>query len=53
MAAGDITSVSKSAQTTIIKQGHTTNRKFGSDPNAQVKGGKAVTDLNPPSTGRR
>lgn len=49
----DIRKVSKSPQTTIMKQGHTTNRKFGSDPNAKVRGGSAVTDLNPPSTGRR
>lgn len=53
MAAGDITSVSKSPQTTIIKQGHTTNGKFGSSPDAKVKGGNAVRNLDPPSTGRR
>lgn len=53
MASGDITKVSKSPATDILKQGHTTNGKFGSDPNAQVKGGKAVRNLDPPSTGRR
>lgn len=49
----DITKVSKSPETTILKQGHTTNGKFGSDPMVKVKGNSAVRDLNPPSTGRR
>lgn len=48
----DITKVSKSPDTTIIKQGHTTNRKFGSNPSVASKNGP-VTDLNPPSTGRK
>ncbi len=53
MAGADIRKVSTSPDTTIIKQGHTTNGKFGSDPMAKVRGGNAVRDLNPPSTGRR
>lgn len=52
MPGKDITKTSKAAGANIIKQGHTTNGKFGSNPNAQVRGGNAVRDLNPPSTGR-
>lgn len=48
----DITKTSKSAGAPIVKQGHTSNGKFGSDPNARVKGGNNVRDLNPPATGR-
>ncbi len=53
MAGTNITQVSTAPGATIIKQGHTTNGKFGSDPNVKVKGSSAVRDLNPPSTGRR
>ena len=49
----DIRKVSKSPDTTIIKQGHTSNGKFGSDTMAKVKGNSAVRDLNAPSTGKR
>lgn len=30
----------------IMKQGHTTNGKFGSSPDMKVKGGDSVRDLN-------
>ncbi len=49
----DIRKVSKAPGTSIMKQGHTTNGKFGSNPDAKVRGGNAGRDLNPPSTGRR
>ena len=44
----DIRKSSKSPDTTIIKQGHTSNGSFGSDPNVKVKGGRAVRDLSNP-----
>lgn len=49
----DIRKTSKAPGVEITKQGHTTNGKFGSDPQSKVRGGNAVRDLNPPSTGRR
>lgn len=38
---------SKTGNATIVKQGHTTDRQFGSNPDAKGKGRKPVTDLNP------
>lgn len=49
MAGVDITKVSKKADTTIQKMGHTTNGAFGSDPSRRVKGGRPVRDLTIPS----
>lgn len=49
----DIRKTSTSSNTTIIKQGHTTNGKFGSDPNFKTNANGNVRDLNPPATGRR
>lgn len=49
MAGTDITSVSVKPGTTIVKQGHTTNGSFGSDPNVKVKGGRPVRDLTVPT----
>lgn len=49
MASPDIKNASKSPDTTIIKQGHTTNGSFGSDPNAKVKGGRATRDISIPT----
>lgn len=52
MAGQDITKVSRSADTNILRQGHTTNGDFGSNPNAKVKGGRAVRDLTIPTAKR-
>ena len=43
----DIRKSSKSPDTTIMKQGHTSNGSFGSEPNVKVKG-RAVRDLSNP-----
>ncbi len=48
----DIRKASKSPDTTIIRQGHTTNRSFGSDPNAKVKGSRPTTDVTIPMAKR-
>lgn len=49
MAGTDITKVSKSADTNIIKMGHTTNGAFGSNPSAKVKGSRPTRDLAAPT----
>ena len=49
MAGTDITRVSTKPGTTIVKQGHTSNGSFGSDPNVKVKGSRSVRDLNIPN----
>lgn len=51
-SSADIRKTSTAPGTTIMKQGHTTNGKFGSNPSVPNKNGP-VRDLNPPSTGRR
>lgn len=49
MAGKDIRKVSKSADTNIMKQGHTTNGDFGSNPNAKVLGGRTTRDITIPT----
>lgn len=49
MAGTDITKVSTKPGTTVVKQGHTTNGAFGSDPNVKVKGSRPVRDLTIPT----
>lgn len=44
----DIRKQSKSPDTTVVKQGHTTNGSFGSDPMKKVKGGRPTRDLSNP-----
>lgn len=46
----DIRKTSKAPDTTILKQGHTTNGSFGSDPSAKVKGGRTTRDINAPTS---
>lgn len=36
----------KTGSATVIKQGHTSDNKHGSNPNAKVKGGSSVRDLS-------
>jgi len=48
MAGADIRKSSKSPDTNIIRQGHTTNGSFGSDPNAKVKGSRPTRDITNP-----
>lgn len=50
MATPDIKNASKAPDTTIIKQGHTTNGSFGSDPNARVKGGRTARNIDAPTS---
>lgn len=45
----DIKNTSKSPDVNIVKQGHTTNSDFGSDPNARVKGGRKARDISAPA----
>ena len=45
----DIRKTSKAPDVNIMKQGHTTNGDFGSDPNAKVKGGRTSRDIAIPS----
>lgn len=45
----DIRKQSKSPDTTIIRQGQTSNGSFGSDPNAKVKGSRPTRDLAVPN----
>lgn len=45
----DIRKSSKAADTTIVKQGHTTNGSFGSDPAAKVKGSRPTRDVASPT----
>jgi hypothetical protein len=49
MAGKDITKMSKAPDTTIVKQGHTTNGDFGSNPNAKVLGGRTTRDITIPT----
>ena len=49
MAGKDITKMSKSPDTTIVKMGHTTNGDLGSNPMAKVKGGRQVRDITIPT----
>lgn len=49
MAGKDITKSSTSPDTNIVRQGHTTNGSFGSDPSKKVKGGRQVRDLTVPN----
>lgn len=48
----DITKTSKAPDTTIVKQGQTTNGSFGSDPNAKVKGSRPTRDIANPVSKR-
>ena len=48
----DIRKVSKSPDAPIIKQGHTSNNAFGSNPNAKVKGSRPTRDLTIPTAKR-
>lgn len=38
---------SKTGKATIVRQGHTTDRQYGSNPDARRRGKQDVTDLNP------
>lgn len=38
--------IGKTGKAPIMKQGHTTDGRHGSDPGVQVKGGNNVRDLN-------
>lgn len=50
MAGTDITKVSKAPDTTIMRQGHTTNGQFGSSPSKKAKpNGRPVRDLTVPN----
>lgn len=37
---------SKTGNASVMRQGHTSDNKHGSNPNAKVKGGSSVRDLN-------
>ena len=45
MAGPTDTSLGKAGNAPIVRQGHTTNRKHGSDPNAKAVGRPASSDL--------
>jgi hypothetical protein len=49
MATPDIKNTSKSPDVNVMKQGHTTNGDFGSDPNARVKGGRKARNIDVPT----
>ncbi len=49
MAGTDITKVSKSPETSIIRTGQTENGAFGSSPSKKVKGSRATRDLTVPN----
>lgn len=48
----DITKVSKKPDTTIVRQGQTSNGSFGSEPNVKVKGSRPTRDLTVPAAKR-
>lgn len=48
----DIRKTSKAPDTNVVKQGHTTNGAFGSNPNAKVKGGRPTRDVSIPTARR-
>lgn len=48
-ATPNIKNSSKSPDVNIVKQGHTTNGDFGSNPNAKVKGGRTTRDITIPT----
>lgn len=39
------TITSKTGNASVMKQGHTTSGKHGTDPNAKVRGGNSVREL--------
>lgn len=45
----DIRKVSTKPDTTIVRQGQTSNGAFGSDPSLKVKGSRPVRDLTVPA----
>jgi hypothetical protein len=45
----NITQTSKSPDVNIMRQGHTSNGSFGSDPMKKVKGGRSTRDLTIPT----
>lgn len=45
----DIKNSSKAPDVNIMKQGHTTNGDFGSNPSARVKGGRKSRDITIPT----
>lgn len=45
----DIKNTSTQPDTTIVRQGHTTNGAFGSDPAVRVKGGRPTRDITIPT----
>ena len=48
----DIRKTSKAPGVNIMKQGHTTNGSFGSDPAKKVKGSRPTRDISAPGSSR-
>lgn len=48
-ATPNIKNSSKAPDVNIMKQGHTTNGDFGSNPSARVKGGRTTRDITIPT----
>lgn len=48
MAGSDIRKAS-TKDASVIRQGHTTNGAFGSDPTRKVKGNRSVRDISTPT----
>lgn len=49
MATSDIKKSSTAKDVNVMRQGHTTNGDFGSDPNARILGGRTTRDITIPT----